>query len=78
MKGCAKELSVKFMAILSSNTWKMLEKEVSERHTLWSSIVDVQVKVIVKNTRAREYMTDMFVKLETSDVSKMKDSDRHF
>ena len=38
----------------------------------------MQAKAAVKNACACEYGTDMFVKLEKSDVSKMKDIDRWF
>ena len=49
-----------------------------DKYPVWSGIIDVQVKSIVKNILAHEYSTDIFVKLETDEVYKMKDSDRWF
>ena len=78
MKGRAEGMAIEFMALSALDIWKKLELEVSAKYPVWSGINDVQVKAIVKNTRHREYGTDMFVKLETDEVSMMKDSDRWF
>ena len=71
-------MAIEFTALTALDIWNKLEREVSDKYPVWSGINDVQVKSIVKNIRAREHGTDLFVKLETEEVSKMKDSDRWF
>ena len=46
MKGRAELMSVEYMSMLSSNNWKMLKKEVSEKYSVWSGISDTQMKAI--------------------------------
>jgi hypothetical protein len=78
MKGRAEELAVEHMAMTGPKIWKALEKEVTEKYPVWSGLSNMQVQAIVKNVRAREYGFDMFVKLETNKVSRMKDNDKWF
>ena len=78
MKGRAEELAVEHMSMSGPKIWKALEKEVMEKYPVWSGLSNMQVQAIVKNVQSCEYGTDMFVKLETNEVSRMKDSDRWF
>ena len=78
MKGRAETMAIEFTALTALDIWNKLEREVSAKYPVWSGINDVQVKSIVKHICAREHGTDLFVKLETEEVSKMKDSDRWF
>ena len=66
------------MAMIALSIWKKLEKEMSDKYPVWSGIHGMQVKEIVKNVRQCEYSTNIFVKLETNEMSKIKDSDRWF